>query len=137
MQEDAAPAAAGVEHAVARLKAEKLGNMRQLALLRRLEILVRLQEDAGRIGELAVQHQREDLGIVLVVLGDLLALELALLVGAALRRGALEHCVGDAHARSRSSTMSARSSTVSTRSASNSSKSGMAMLKRSSMRMTV
>src|SRR6185437_2550153 len=136
-EQHAAPAAAGVEHAVAGLQAQERADMREFALLRRLQILVGRQEDAGRVGKLAVEHQREDLGIVLVMLGDLGALEVALVGGAALARRALEQRVTVAHRRSRSMTMPARSSTVSTRSASNSSKSGMAMAKRSSMRMTV
>src|SRR6516225_8125023 len=113
--------------------------MREFSRLRRLQIFLGMEKDAGRICQLAVEDEGEDVGVVLVMGGNLAALEFALLFGAAAERVALKDGMRGAHDRtsSRSMTMSARSSTVSTRSVSNSSKFGIAMPKRSSMRITV
>src|SRR5262249_22015646 len=80
VEQDAPPAAADVEDLLAGPDGEKLADAGELALLGGFQVLVPVEEDAGGVGQLAVEDEGEDGRVVLVVGGDLGPFVLALLV---------------------------------------------------------
>src|SRR5207244_4109897 len=107
-------AASRVEHVVPGPQPQQPPNVSEFSSLRSLQALVRVDENSGRVRELAVEHQGKYLRVVLVVRGNLAPLVFPLLLRAAAERLSLDQRVRG-HRRSagsRSITMSTRSSTV-------------------------